>query len=184
MKVAGEIENMENISEISTDYQSLIPPLDLIEKTIEEWTRPLPMIALASPLILVGPSGVGKGRLVRALFKDYARFFRKTITYTSRSMRPEEINGTHYHFITREAMQKGIEENKFLEWSIVHKNLYGISRREWNNSRSSMKIIILEIDIQGARFFKNISSSMGITPKYLFVAPPDINMLRERLVLR
>ena len=63
-----------------------VPLLDykLIEDTIRQWTRPLPTSYLSKPLVLVGPSGVGKGRLVRAILKDYSRFFQKVVTHTTR----------------------------------------------------------------------------------------------------
>jgi len=63
-----------------------VPLLDykLIEDTILQWTRPLPTSYLSKPLVLVGPSGVGKGRLVRAILKDYSRFFQKVVTHTTR----------------------------------------------------------------------------------------------------
>jgi predicted AAA+ superfamily ATPase len=57
---------------------------DLLKKTIAEWSRPLPVKYASQPLILVGPSGVGKGRLVKALLKDYQRFFVKLVTHTTR----------------------------------------------------------------------------------------------------
>lgn len=61
-------------------------PIDfeLLKKTIAEWSRPLPLEYFSQPLILVGPSGVGKGRLVKALLKDYKRFFSKIVTHTTR----------------------------------------------------------------------------------------------------
>ena len=61
-------------------------PIDftLLKKTIAEWSRPLPKKYYQQPLILVGPSGVGKGRLVKALLKDYQRFFAKIVTHTTR----------------------------------------------------------------------------------------------------
>ena len=63
-----------------------VPLLDykLIEDTIRQWTRPLPTSYLSKPIVLVGPSGVGKGRLVRAILKDYSRFFQKVVTHTTR----------------------------------------------------------------------------------------------------
>lgn len=63
-------------------------PIDfeLLKKTIAEWSRPLPLEYFSQPLILVGPSGVGKGRLVKALLKDYKRFFAKIVTHTTRGL--------------------------------------------------------------------------------------------------
>jgi hypothetical protein len=57
---------------------------DLLKNTIADWSRPLPEKYTNQPLILVGPSGVGKGRLVKALLKDYQRFFVKLVTHTTR----------------------------------------------------------------------------------------------------
>ena len=61
-------------------------PIDfvLLKKTIAEWSKPLPKKYSSQPLVLVGPSGVGKGRLVKALLKDYKRFFAKIVTHTTR----------------------------------------------------------------------------------------------------
>jgi Guanylate kinase len=63
-------------------------PIDfeLLKKTIAEWSRPLPLDYFSQPLVLVGPSGVGKGRLVKALLKDYKRFFSKIVTHTTRGL--------------------------------------------------------------------------------------------------
>lgn len=57
---------------------------DLIKKTIAEWSKPLPQKYFSQPIILAGPSGVGKGRLVKALMKDYKKFFAKIVTHTTR----------------------------------------------------------------------------------------------------
>ena len=57
---------------------------DLLKETIAEWSKPLPKAYLFQPIILVGPSGVGKGKLVKALMKDYKKFFCKIVTHTTR----------------------------------------------------------------------------------------------------
>ena len=57
---------------------------DLLKRTIAEWSKPLPQTYFSQPIILAGPSGVGKGRLVKALLKDYKKFFAKIVTYTTR----------------------------------------------------------------------------------------------------
>lgn len=156
----------------------------LIQQTIEDWTKPLPPTALTSPLVIVGPSGVGKGRLIKALLKDYTRFFRKVVTYTCRFERRDERNGTHYYFISREEFEQKILQKEYLEWSTVHNNLYGISHAEWLNATNSSRIPLLEIDIQGARKIKALSESLGITPKFLFIAPTNISALQDRLRIR
>eukprot|EP01035_Chromulina_nebulosa_P020667 gene20667-26795_t len=139
------------------------PLLDytLVKSTLEEWNRPLPVNYLTSPLIISGPSGVGKNRMIKALLKDYNKFFQKVITHTTRNPRPDEKNGTNYYYITKEEFVSRINRNEFIEWSKVHDNYYGVSVHAW-------------IDAQ----------QIGITPYYIFISPPNIDKLRERLNVR
>jgi len=157
---------------------------DLIKKTIADWSRPLPQKYLAAPLVLVGPSGVGKGRLVKSLMKDYRRFFYKVVTHTTRGPRPDEVNGTSYHFVPNATFHEMVRDGAFMEWAQVHDNFYGTSVEAWRVAQRAGKIPIFEIDVQGAKTMKSIASSYGLRPRYLFVAPPQVEKLRERLVDR
>lgn len=163
------------------------PLLDekLIKDVIEAWTRPLPTNYLTSPLVLSGPSGVGKNRLISALLKDYNKFFKRVVTHTTRRPRPDEVNGTHYHFVdSKESFEDLASRDFFLERSEVHGNLYGISTSAFSNVTSAGKIPIFEIDVQGARKINALSKSHGLTPRRLFVAPVSIEALRSRLAER
>ena len=157
---------------------------DLIKKTIAAWSKPLPAEYARRPLVLVGPSGVGKGRLVKSLMRDYKRFFIKLVTHTTRGPRPDETNGTSYHFVTKDSFHRMVGEGKFMEWAQVHDNCYGTSIEAWQSGQSTGKICIMEIDVQGARSIKALAPTYGIRPKFLFIAPPAIEKLRERLLLR
>ena len=75
-------------------------------------------------------------------------------------------------------------DDYFLEHCQVHNNFYGVSYEAWNVATKLSKIPILEIDINGAKTIREKSVVLGIFPKYLFVAPPSITMLEERLVKR
>jgi len=66
----------------------------------------------------------------------------------------------------------------------VHGNMYGVSYNSWRSIEQEGKIAIFEIDVQGALHMKAKAKSLGIRPKYIFISPPDINMLQERLLLR
>lgn len=85
-----ESSNQEAISSETVMNKRLIElgsePIDfeLIKRTIAEWSKPLPQKYFSQPIILAGPSGVGKGRLVKALMKDYKKFFAKIVTHTTR----------------------------------------------------------------------------------------------------
>jgi guanylate kinase len=165
------------------------PLLDeaLIRDVILSWTRPLPSSYLTSPLVLVGPSGVGKNRLVKYLRKDYNKFFAKVVTHTTRQPRSEEINGTHYHFVSTSRFAEMVECEAFLEHSVVHgRNSYGLSMEAYKKVAQQGKIAIFEVDVQGARKLRaeGLAELHNLTPRYIFIAPTSIEMLRERLVQR
>jgi len=159
---------------------------DLLNRTIKEWSRPLPSTYMSRPLVLVGPSGVGKGRLVRELLNDYNRFFQKVVTHTTRQPRPDEVNGTSYHFVNNETFWKLFHGNDqfFAENAEVHNNHYGVSWSAWQKVTALKKIPILEVDIKGAKTIRNQAAGWNISPMYLFIAPPSIEMLAERLQRR
>ena len=113
----------------------------LIKRTIAEWQKPLPNHYLSRPLVLVGPSGVGKGRLVKSLLKDYKRFFIKIVTHTTRGPRPDETNGTSYHFVSNTTFHEKVSQGHFLEWALVHDNFYGVTIEAWQAARQTGKVI-------------------------------------------
>lgn len=76
---------------------------------------------LIRPLVVCGPSGVGKGTLIQKLFDEIPDTFGFSVSHTTRAPRPGEVNGVHYNFVTREIMTNAIEEGRFLEYAHVHK---------------------------------------------------------------
>lgn len=181
-------ESSKNLSQNKADQlRQLSDPLldiELVKRTIKQWMEPLPLSYLSQPLIVVGPSGVGKGRLIKALFEDYSRFFHKVITHTTRQPRPDEINGTTYHYISKERFLEKIENEDFIEWAIVHDNYYGVTADIWHTAQQLGKIPLLEIDIQGVKTIRSKARNYGIFPKYIFITPPSVDSLRDRLILR
>ncbi|TQD78056.1 hypothetical protein C1H46_036408 [Malus baccata] len=79
------------------------------------------------PVVISGPSGVGKGTLISMLMKEYPSMFGFSVSHTTRAARAMEKDGVHYHFIERSIMEKELEDGKFLEFASVHGNLYGTS---------------------------------------------------------
>lgn len=79
------------------------------------------------PIVISGPSGVGKGTLISMLMKEYPSMFGFSVSHTTRAPRAMEKDGVHYHFIERSVMEKEIKDGKFLEFASVHENLYGTS---------------------------------------------------------
>ena len=77
------------------------------------------------PLIICGPSGVGKSSLLTRLFQEYPTHFGFSVSHTTRAPRRGEINAMHYYFTDRESMEKGVENGEFLETAAFGGNLYG-----------------------------------------------------------
>lgn len=79
------------------------------------------------PVVISGPSGVGKGTLINMLMKEFPSMCGFSVSHTTRAPRDKEKNGVHYHFTERSVMEKDIKYGKFLEFASVHGNLYGTS---------------------------------------------------------
>eukprot|EP00956_Cyclotella_meneghiniana_P015158 scaffold22996_cov59-Cyclotella_meneghiniana.AAC.5 len=129
------------------------------------------------PLIIAGPSGVGKGTLIELLRTKYPTHFGFSVSHTTRNPREGEMNGVHYNFTTVEEMEKEIKEGKFIEYANVHGNYYGTSLDAVESVRTKNKICILDIDIQGVQNVKKSS----LDANYIFIAPPSMEDLEKRL---
>lgn len=140
--------------------------------------RPHPP-ASGSLFVIVAPSGAGKTSLVRALLEQRPEI-ELSVSCTTRAPRPGETDGVDYVFIDRQEFKRRLDAGEFLEWAEVHGNLYGTSKR-WIESRiAGGSDILLEIDWQGAAQVQMLfPEAVGI-----FIAPPSIDELRERLVRR
>ena len=143
------------------------------------------------PIVIAGPSGVGKGTLINKLLEHYTPeeeddedgankggdYFGFSVSHTTRGARPGEIDGIHYHFSTRRDVQASIDNGDFIEYNEVHGNLYGTSFDAVNTVARSGRIAILDIDAQGVRKVKKSS----LDPYYIFIAPPSMELLEKRL---
>lgn len=130
------------------------------------------------PLILCAPSGAGKSTLVKKLCAEFPLAF--SISCTTRPSREGEIDGVHYYFLTKEAFEQKIEKNEFAEWAIVHGNYYGTPLKPVIEQLEQGKDILFDIDIQGA---SQLSLSLS-RAKFVFIFPPSLEVLKERLVNR
>jgi guanylate kinase len=130
-----------------------------------------------APLVLCGPSGVGKGTLIKILMQEYPECFGFSVSTTTRKPRPGEVDGKDYHFASSEEMLKMIDEGRFVEHAKVHTNRYGTSTAALDAVKSANKIAILDIDIQGAQ---QVKAKMP-TAHFVFLAPPSEEILEARL---
>ncbi len=129
-------------------------------------------------VVMSGPSGAGKSTLCKLLLQDPRVKF--SVSATTRQPRAGEVDGRDYHFIVPEQFRALIREGAFIEHAEVHGNLYGTLRRPMDEALARGEIYLLEIDVQGANQLK----ALGEPGLYVFVAPPDFETLRRRLVGR
>lgn len=132
------------------------------------------------PLVLCGPSGTGKSTLIKRLFDEFPDTFKFSVSHTTRTPRPGEENGTHYHFTDKEEMQEQIENGEFIETATFSENLYGTSKRAVEEVQRLGRVCVLDIEIQGVKQIKHTN----LNPFYIFVKPPSIMELERRLKAR
>ena len=125
--------------------------------------------------IVSAPSGAGKTSLVKALV-DAQPQVRVSVS-TTRAMRPGEVDGVNYHFVSREEFLARLERNEFLEHAEVFGNLYGTSQRWLEQTLAEGYDLILEIDWQGAQQVRRLMPQA----KSIFILPPTQEALRQRL---
>lgn len=129
-------------------------------------------------VIVSGPSGAGKGTVVSELIKDSS--YALSISMTTRTPRETEQDGIHYFFKTVEEFEKMIEENGFLEYAKFCDNYYGTPLSYVEQKLDEGKNVILEIEVQGALQVKERYKDAIL----IFLTPPNITQLRERLEKR
>jgi len=129
--------------------------------------------------VISGPSGVGKGTIAKELLKRNSGF-KWSVSCTTRTPRPGEVNGKDYFFISREDFDAKVKNGEFLEWAQVHGNLYGTLRSHLEGLLNKGDTVILEIDVQGAQ---NIKKS-GFPCSTIFLLPPSEADLIKRLTGR
>ena len=103
-----------------------------------------------------------------------------SVSHTTREIRARETDGKDYHFISKETFERMIEEEQFVEWALVHGNYYGTSIGEVRAKSSGRDILILDIDVQGAKQIKEKFPEAHL----VFVAPPSMDELERRLLKR
>jgi guanylate kinase len=129
--------------------------------------------------IVSAPSGAGKTTLCQKLV-SLLPDIRHSVSFTTRPPRKGEVNDRDYTFVDKERFSRLIQEGEFAEWALVYGNFYGTSGKRLEEMRNAGLDVILDIDTQGARQLRR-SYGNGL---YIFILPPSLDVLRERLKSR
>ena len=123
--------------------------------------------------MITGPSGVGKGTLIRGLLRRLPGL-QLAVSATTRPPRDSEVNGVDYHFLSEDDFDRRVRAGEFVEHAEYAGNRYGTPRSELDRP---LKALVLEIEIQGAQQIKQtLPGALQV-----FILPPDLDTLRKRL---
>lgn len=131
-------------------------------------------------IVFSGPSGVGKGTVRKAIFDNENHEFEYSVSMTTRTQRPGEVDGVDYFFRTKDEFEEMIKKGEMLEFAEYVGNYYGTPLRYVNETLDQGKDVFLEIEVQGALQVKEKAPD-GV---YIFLTPPDLIELRERITNR
>jgi guanylate kinase len=134
---------------------------------------------VARVFVITGPSGVGKGTLIRGLMERHPQL-ELSVSATTRAPRPGEADGVDYHFLSREEFDKRVDQEAFVEHADYAGRSYGTLRSELEERVQSGTPVVLEIEVQGAR---QVRAAMPEAVQ-VFIAPPSLEALRTRLIGR
>jgi guanylate kinase len=134
---------------------------------------------VARVIVITGPSGVGKGTLIRGV-RERIPEIELSVSATTRAPRPGEEDGVDYHFLSPEEFERKVAEGAFVEHATYSGHRYGTLRSELEERLADAPAVVLEIEVQGARQIR------AALPDALqvFIAPPSLEALRERLIGR
>jgi len=134
---------------------------------------------VARVFVITGPSGVGKGTLIRGLMERLPQL-ELSVSATTRAPRPGERDGVEYHFLTRDEFDRKVFAGEFVEHADYAGRSYGTLRSELESRVRAGTPVVLEIEVQGAR---QVRAAMSDAVQ-VFIAPPSLQALRTRLVGR
>lgn len=129
-------------------------------------------------IILSAPSGAGKTTLVRYLLEEYPNL-ELSVSATTRSMREGEKDGYDYYFLSEDEFRTRLAGGQFVEWEEVYSGtLYGTLRSEIERLWNEEKVVVFDVDVRGGL---NLKAQFGQDAKLIFIEPPSVDALRQRL---
>ena len=132
--------------------------------------------------VISAPSGCGKSTIINTILDEGEIPLHFSVSATNRAPRPGEQDGVHYHFMSTPEFRQAISDNQFIEWEEVYPGrYYGTLKEEVRRAIDRGENIILDIDVKGAI---NVKNQFGDEAMTLFILPPSIDELRNRLIAR
>ncbi|MCL7997908.1 guanylate kinase [Brucella pseudogrignonensis] len=129
-------------------------------------------------VVISSPSGAGKSTIARQLLSDADMNLSLSVSVTTRERRPSEIEGVHYHFITKREFERRRDNDELIEWAEVHGNFYGTLRQTAEEALADGKDMLFDIDWQGA---EQLQAKMPADVVSIFILPPTMRELQNRL---
>lgn len=129
-------------------------------------------------VVISSPSGAGKSTIARQLLSDADMNLSLSVSVTTRERRSSEIEGTHYHFITKREFERRRDNDELIEWAEVHGNFYGTLRQTAEEALADGKDMLFDIDWQGA---EQLQAKMPADVVSIFILPPTMRELQNRL---
>ena len=133
-------------------------------------------------IVVSAPSGCGKSTIINSVLGSGEHDLRFSVSAPNRQPRPGEVDGVHYHFLPTQRFREAIANGEFVEWEQVYPGrYYGTLKSELSDATERGENIILDIDVKGAL---NVKKQFGDRALTIFIMPPSIEELRNRLVKR
>ncbi|KAI0416809.1 guanylate kinase [Xylaria grammica] len=130
------------------------------------------------PVVISGPSGVGKGTLAQKLFDAHPGVFASTVSHTTRAPRSGEVEGVSYYFISVAEFELLISQNAFVEYTSFSGHYYGTSKHTIAEQTAKGLVVLLDIEMHGV---KQIKMHPGFNARCVFIKPPSMEELEARL---
>lgn len=183
----GTITNLNNRVNHHHYYHTTTRTTRLSSTTTTTNTPKMPLIPPSTarsgapsdtrPVVISGPSGVGKGTLFKMLFAAHPDTFALSVSHTTRGPRGGEADGVDYHFTTMSNFEDLIAQDAFVEHAKFGSNRYGTSKQTITEQTAKGQVVVLDIEMEGVKQIKN----SGMDCRFVFVAPPAFEDLEKRL---
>ena len=129
-------------------------------------------------MIVSSPSGAGKTTLTRRLIQEFNPGLEFSVSYTTRPMRPGEVNGRDYWFVTPDEFENMVKAHEFAEHAYVFNNRYGTAQAPIDQALAAGRDVIFDVDWQGGQ---SLSAQWPQDSLKIFILPPDLQTLENRL---